>query len=63
MGCWASEAVRLVTPTPPVALRQHLLNGQLGDKEEAFEIGGDQSPKILGGVVREGFKLRRRPHC
>jgi hypothetical protein len=28
------------------ALRQHLLNGQLGDKEEAFQVGRDQTAKI-----------------
>jgi hypothetical protein len=37
-------------------LRQHLLNGELGNVEEAFEVGRDERPKVLGRVVGERFR-------
>ena len=37
------------------ALRQHLLDGELGDEDEPFQVGGDETAKLVGGVVREGL--------
>src|SRR5262249_55496984 len=34
-------------------LRQHLLDGELGDVQEALEVRRDERPEVLGRVVRE----------
>src|SRR5262249_2231879 len=36
-------------------LREHLLDGELCDVEEAFEVGGDEGAEVFGGVVGEGL--------
>src|SRR5206468_1745171 len=38
---------------PAGLLRQHLLDGELGDVQEAFEIRRDERLEVLGRVVRE----------
>src|SRR5215813_3245972 len=42
-GCHASA----------VALRQDLFDGELGDEDEPFQVGGGETVKLVGGVVRE----------
>ena len=39
--------------TAAAALRQHLPDRELGDEDESFEVGGNESVKLLGGVVGE----------
>jgi hypothetical protein len=34
-----------------VALRQHLLDGELGYEDEPFQVGGDEAAKLVGGVL------------
>jgi hypothetical protein len=37
------------------ALQQHLLDRELGDEEEPFQVRGGEAAKLVGGVVREGL--------
>jgi hypothetical protein len=34
-------------------LREHLLDRELGDKDEPVQIRGDQAAKVFGGKFRE----------
>ena len=62
MGLSASDAVMLVT-LPPVPCDKHLLHRKLGDEDEPFQVGGDKSAKLVGGVIRERLGSRRCRHC
>ena len=37
-------------------LRQHLLDRELGDVEEAFDVRRDERPEIVDCVIREGLR-------
>jgi hypothetical protein len=37
------------------ALRQHLLDRELGYEDEPFQIGGYETAKLVSGVVRKGL--------
>ena len=41
---------------PAGLLRQHLLDRELGEVEESFEVGRDERPKVVGRVVGEPFR-------
>ena len=43
----------MLTILPPGSLLQHLLNRELGDVDETFEVCGSESSKVLSRVVRE----------
>ena len=38
---------------PTGLLRYHVLDGELGDVQEALEVRRDERPEVLGRVVRE----------
>src|SRR5215471_15536194 len=49
----AGQGRRDGNDTPPGLLRDHVLDGELGDVQEALEVRRDERPEVLGRVVRE----------
>jgi hypothetical protein len=40
------------------ALGEDLLDCELSDKDKPSEVGGDETVKVVGGVVREGLAFK-----